>query len=324
MSAGLEKRNNKLRLKRQTPLFILLFMILVISIFNKEFLTLQSFINLMQQVSAVGIVALGAMFVLIAGGIDLTAGYGLAMIGMTAATIYTMFSEINGIFILILITLITGVILGLVNGFVVAKLKIIPFIATLAIMSVTKGLSLVIGGGNMVVFKNQQIIFIGQGKLFGFLPVPFLIFILVGVLIHLILTKTKLGLYTYAIGSNEGAVRFAGIRIVNYKVLIYIMAGICTGIGALLTITKIGMATPSMYGSTLLDALAATIIGGTSLSGGRGNVLGTIVGVFIIVVVSTALVYFNVPPEMQDFFKGMVIFIAVGIDAYSNKYYLNT
>lgn len=323
MSAGLEKRNNKLRLKRQTPLFILLFMILVISIFNKEFLTLQSFINLMQQVSAVGIVALGAMFVLIAGGIDLTAGYGLAMIGMTAATIYTIFSEINGIFILILITLITGVILGLVNGFVVAKLKIIPFIATLAIMSVTKGLSLVIGGGNMVVFKNQQIIFIGQGKLFGFLPVPFLIFILVGVLIHLILTKTKLGLYTYAIGSNEGAVRFAGIRIVNYKVLIYIMAGICTGIGALLTITKIGMATPSMYGSTLLDALAATIIGGTSLSGGRGNVLGTIVGVFIIVVVSTALVYFNVPPEMQDFFKGMVIFIAVGIDAYSNKYYLN-
>lgn len=322
MTSVTKMRNIKINLYRQIPLIILLFMVLILSISNKEFLTLQTFTNLMQQVSAVGVVALGAMFVIISGGIDFTTGYGLAMIGMAAATLYTRFINTNSIFsifILVLVTLVVGAALGLVNGLVITKLRITPFIATLGVMSLAKGLSLLIGGGALIIFKDEKVLFIGQGKLFGFLPVSFLIFLLVSLIIYLILKKTKLGIYTYAIGGNEETVRFVGINVVSYKIFIYILAGICTGVATLLTITRIGIVSPSIYGTILLDAIAASIIGGTSLSGGKGSVSGTIVGVFIIVIVSTALAYLRIPPEMQEFFKGMVIFIAVGIDAYTNK-----
>ncbi|MDD4877247.1 MAG: ABC transporter permease [Dehalococcoidales bacterium] len=311
------KAGKRIRVDRLTSLIILLFMVLTMSVLNGEFFTIQTLRNLMQQVSAVGVVALGAMFVIIAGGIDFTAGYGLAMVGMIAGTIYTSYTD--NVVVFLFAALLGGAALGLVNGLVIAKLKILPFIATLAIMSIAQGLSLLIGGGGMVILTNEQIIWIGQGKVFGFVPVSFLLFLFAGIIIFILLNKTKLGVYTYAIGSNQEAVRYMGINVDRYKILVYIVAGICTGLASLLTVTKIAMATPGIYGTTLLDAIAATVIGGTSITGGKGNVVGTICGVFIIVIISSALTYLKIAPEMQEFFKGTVIFIAIGLDAYVSR-----
>ncbi len=308
-------------LYKQAPLLILIVLVIIISILNKEFLSLQTLSNLLQQVSAVGIVALGAMIVIICGGIDFTAGNGLAMIGMAAGTVYAFGHNFNNLLLIVIISLLFGSLLGFVNGVIISKLNVQPFITTLAIMSVAKGLSLMIGGGNMVKLTDKQILFIGQKKFFGFLPMPFIIFIFVALMMYVILNKTKLGIYSYAIGSNEEAARFVGINIARYKILIYVLAGICTGIASLLTISRIAMTTPNIAGTILLDAITAVIIGGTSLSGGKGTVSGTIIGVFIVIVISTALVFLKITPEMQDFFKGSIILVAVGIDAYGNKYF---
>lgn len=315
------KGDRKINIQKAIPLIILLVLLLVLSLLNRDFLSLQTFINLMQQVSAVGVVSIGAMFAIISGGIDFTAGYGLAMIGMAAGVVYSQ-SIFQGSVIAMVITFIgAGAILGLINGVLIAKLKILPFVATLAIMSLAQGMSLMIGGGTMIMLSDSPILFIGQGKLGGLFPTSFLIFLLICITADIILKKTKLGVYTYALGGNEDAAWYTGIKVDQYKILVYIVAGICTGIASLLTVSKIAMATPSIYGTTLIDAIAATCIGGTSMSGGKGTVFGTFIGSIIIVLISTALTYLKIPAEMQDVFKGAVILLAVVFDAMvSNRY----
>ena len=315
------KGDRKINIQKAIPLIILLVLLLVLSLLNRDFLSLQTFVNLMQQESAVGVVSIGAMFAIISGGIDFTAGYGLAMIGMAAGVVYSQ-SIFQGSVIAMVITFIgAGAILGLINGVLIAKLKILPFVATLAIMSLAQGMSLMIGGGTMIMLSDSPILFIGQGKLGGLFPTSFLIFLLICITADIILKKTKLGVYTYALGGNEDAAWYTGIKVDQYKILVYIVAGICTGIASLLTVSKIAMATPSIYGTTLIDAIAATCIGGTSMSGGKGTVFGTFIGSIIIVLISTALTYLKIPAEMQDVFKGAVILLAVVFDAMvSNRY----
>lgn len=310
--------HKKVNLQRTMPVIILLALLLILSLLNRDFLSPTTMINLMQQVSAVGVVSIGAMFVIITGGIDFTAGYGLAMIGMAAGLIYTKSPFEGNLPVFILTFLLSGALLGLVNGFLIAQLKILPFIATLAMMSLAQGMSLMLGGGTMIMLSDSPILIIGQEKLFGVVPYSFLVLLCVCMLASFILHKTKLGIYTYALGGNEDAAWYAGIHIKRYKILVYMAAGICTGIASLLTVSKIAMATPSIYGSTLIDAIAATCIGGTNMSGGKGTVLGTFIGAVIIVLISTALTYLKIPAEMQNVFKGAVILLAVASDAIFN------
>lgn len=308
----------RINIQDLVPLLILFILLCVLTALNRDFISLNTALNLMQQVSAVGVVAIGGMIVIISGGIDFTAGYGLAMIGMLAGTIFARTSFGNSALLITLVCLFGGAALGLVNGFLIARFNLVPFIATLAVMSLAQGMSTYIGNGNMVLIRHEKLLWIGQGKI-GMIPVSFIIFLLVCVIAVFLLKKTKFGVYTYAIGSNEEASRYVGIDIVRYKTLVYLAAGVCTGIGALLTITKIGMAAPSIYGSTLLDAIAAATIGGTSLSGGKGRVFGTFIGAIIIVLITTALTYLKIKPELQDVFKGAVILFAIGFDAILNK-----
>lgn len=220
------KGNRKINIQKAMPLIILLVLLLVLSLLNRDFLSLQTFVNLMQQVSAVGVVAIGAMFVIISGGIDFTAGYGLAMIGMAAGVVYSQ-SIFQGSVIAMVITFIgAGAILGLINGVLIAKLKILPFVATLAMMSLAQGMSLMIGGGTMIMLSDSPILFIGQGKLGGLFPTSFLIFLLICITADIILKKTKLGVYTYALGGNEDAAWYTGIKVDQHKILVYIVAGI--------------------------------------------------------------------------------------------------
>ena len=302
-------------LQRVMPVVILAVLLLALSLLNRDFLSLQTLVNLMQQVSAVGVVAIGAMFVIITGGIDFSAGYGLAMIGMAAGVVYAQSPFQGSVAAMVVTFLGMGALLGLVNGLLIAALDILPFIATLAMMSLAQGMSLMIGGGTMVMLTDSPILAVGQGKIGGVLPVSFVVLLAVCLTASVILNRTKLGVYTYALGGNEDAAWYSGIHVKRYKILVYVVAGICTGIASMLTVSRIAMATPSISGTTLTDAIAATCIGGTSMSGGRGNVLGTCIGAVIIVLISTALTYLKIPAEMQEVFKGAVILLAVAFDA---------
>lgn len=303
------------------PLIILFVLLFVLTMLNRSFLSPSTLVNLMQQVSAVGVVAIGAMLCIITGGIDFSAGYGLAMIGMFAGWVYANEPFAESTVAIVLAFLFMGALLGFANGFLVAKLKIQPFIATLAMMSLAQGISLFINGGTMIMLFDAPIVYAGQGMVGGFIPVSFIIYLFVCVAVAVMLRRTRLGVYTYSIGSNETALRYAGVNVDRYKLLVYVVAGLCTGVASLLTVSKIAMTTPSIYGTTLTDAIAATCIGGTSLSGGKGSVFGTLVGSFIIVLITTALTYLRIPAEMQNVFKGAVILFAVAVDALANMRY---
>jgi ribose/xylose/arabinose/galactoside ABC-type transport system permease subunit len=305
----------KINIQAIMPLVLLLVLFVVLSALNSNFLSASTMMNLMQQVSAVGTVAIGGMMVIITGGIDFSAGYGLAMTGMAAAWIFTH-SVFRGSVVAMLVTFpLVGALIGLANGFLTAKLKILPFIATLAMMSITQGLTMFINGGTMMMIRDPRLLMIGQGRIADFLPVSFLVYLGVCAAAAFILRRTKLGVYNYAMGGSEQALWYAGINVQAYKMLVYAAAGVCTGIASLLTVTQIAMATPNIAGSILIDSIAASCIGGASLSGGRGSVFGAFMGTMIIVLIGTALTYLSVPAEMRGVFKGVVILLAVALDA---------
>lgn len=309
----------RINIKEIAPIIILACLLFVLNSLNKDFMSVKTLLNMMQQVSVVGIVAIGAMIVIISGGIDFTAGYGLAMVGMAGGTVYAIGFLGGGAYVVLVTCILVGTFIGALNGFLIAKLNIVPFIATLAVMSLLQGMSMLINRGNMVMIKDPAILWFGQGKLFNSVPISFLIYLLMCLIAYIVLRRTKMGVYVYALGGNEDSVRYVGINVKKYKVLVYVMAGIYTGIAAFLTISKIGLAAPSIYGSTLLDAIAAAVIGGTSLSGGKGRMLGTFVGTIIIVLITTALTYLRIRPEMQDVFKGAVILFALCFDVFLIK-----
>ncbi len=305
-------------IKEAAPVIVLAAMLVILNSLNSDFMTLRTWLNLMHQVSVVGIVAMGAMIVIISGGIDFTAGYGLAMIGMAAGTAFATGLLGGSVYVVVLVCLVCGATIGALNGILITKLKIVPFIATLAVMSLLQGMSMFIGNGNMVMIRDPSILWFGQGRI-GAVPVSFVIYVFFCVLAYVILRRTKMGVYIYALGGSEDAARFSGINVTKYKILLYTLAGTYTGVASLLTISKLGLAAPSIYGSTLLDAIAAAIIGGTSLSGGKGKVMGTFVGAIIIVLITTALTYLRIKPEMQDVFKGGVILLALCFDVVINR-----
>ena len=313
------KKRIPFSLRDVLPLLILLALIGILSLFNQSFLTLQTSKNIMIQVSAIGVVSLGAMVTIISGGIDFTSGYGVAMIGMVAAFFYRHPLSQESFWVFSIASLIIGLMLGAINGLIIAKLKILPFIATLAMMSICQGVSLSIANGAMTLFENDTMRFLGQGFVFDTISVSFIVFVAMAILTHVLMTRTRFGVNVYAIGGNEESARLMGVNIGFYKFLAYVFAGFCTGLGSILTVSKISMTTPSMYGTILMDGISATVIGGTSMAGGKGNVFNTVVGALIIIVISIALSYLNIQAEMQKVFKGGVILVAVCIDAYYEK-----
>jgi len=299
------ERLKKIDLQKQVPVALFLMLVIAVSLTNRNFLTAQAMYNLMLQASSVGIIALGAMLVLISAGIDFTAGHGMALAGVAAGYFYVA-SGNNGI-VLVVVALLAGGLLGLVNGVLIAKLKLPPFIATLAMMTVCLGLALMISEGRRVVVESPYILAFGQGRLFGVIPPVFLAYLfLVGVM-YLILNRSKLGVYAYAMGGNEDAVKYAGINIDRYKILIYVVAGLFYGVAAVVVGAKVTVITPSVSGTLLLDGIASAVVGGTSITGGRGRVFGTVIGTLIILLISTLLTFLRVPSLLRDALRGAII-----------------
>lgn len=282
------------------------------SIASSKFLSASNFINILLQVSNVGIVAIGGMFVILTGGIDLSAGSMSAIVGLFMAG----FCVDNGfpVPIAIVLGIIMGIVLGFVNGLSVTRLRMSPFIVTLAMQSMLRGLGNVYSMGTTISGMPDSFNFIGGGKLWG-IPFPVILLIFLFILAHFVLSKTVFGHQVYAVGGNREAAYLAGINVKRIELTTYLIAGGLTAVAALVLTGRLAAALPTAAGGLEFSAISAIVIGGGSLSGGKGNMFGTLIGVLIIGVLNNGLNLLNISPFWSQFAQGFIIFIAVLIDA---------
>lgn len=296
--------------------FVLLFLIVALSLMSPYFLTPSNISNVLRQISTTSIVALGMTFVIIAGGIDLSVGNVVALCGVVSAS-FAHPGEYP-LIVSILISMAIGLIIGLANGFIIAKAKIVPFIVTLGTFQICRGLAMTYTGGRPVGNISSEYKFIGQGLAWG-IPVPILIFVFLTIVSAIILHKTKIGRYIYAVGGNELAARLSGINIFKIKLFVYSYIGLLTGISAIVLTARVSSGAPNAAQGYELDAISACVIGGTSMSGGRGSIWGTIVGALIIGVVNNGLDLLNVSSYTQSVVKGIIIITALLLDKLGQK-----
>lgn len=297
-------------LRRYGMLIILLAIIIAISFLSDRFLTLSNFMVITRQVTINGIVAAGMTVVILSGGIDLSVGAVMALAGALSAG---ALASTNSCFLAVLVGLFMGAIFGAANGVLVAYPKLPPFIVTLATMALARGLTLVYTGGRPILVNNESYEIIGGGYVRG-IPIPVLIMAMLYVIMYIILKNHRFGRLVYAIGGNEEACRLSGINVERVKIGIYTLSGLMAGLTGVVLTSRLISAQPTAGAGYELDAIAAVILGGTSLSGGQGHIGGTIIGAFIIGVLSNGLNLLNVSPFYQDVAKGIVILTAVLLD----------
>ncbi|MBF0774782.1 ribose ABC transporter permease [Mammaliicoccus sciuri] len=294
------------------PFIGLILLIVVISIMNSAFLDLSNLLNLLRQVSINGLIAFGMTFVILTGGIDLSVGSILALSSAFTAILIT--SGLDPIVALI-VGVLGGFLLGVFNGVLVTFGSMAPFIATLATMTIFRGLTLVVTDGNPITNLGDSYMFqlFGKGYFFG-IPVPAVTMIIVFIILAIILQKTTFGRHTYAIGGNEVASKISGIKVNRVKILIYGISGLMSALAGAILTSRLNSAQPTAGTSYELDAIAAVVLGGTSLTGGKGRIIGTFIGVLIIGVLNNGLNLLGVSSFYQQVVKGIVILIAVLID----------
>lgn len=292
----------------------LIVLIIVFSVSSSNFLQFSNIVGILMSTAVIGVLALGSTFVIITGGIDLSVG-----------TVMTLSAVMTGVFITfwgmpvpigVIGGILTGALCGFLSGVFVSKLKIPPFIATLAMMMVAKGLALVISGAKPIYFTDKHaegFSKISLGSVFG---VPFAVFIFFGAAIigSILLSRTIIGRYNFALGSNEEATRLSGVNVNFWKIVIYTITGTFTGLAGVLIASRLNSANPALGQGYELEAIAAVVIGGTSLSGGKGTITGTVIGALIMSVLTNGLRILSVPQEWQTVVVGLVILLAVYTD----------
>jgi len=288
--------------------FVILF--IVMSAATDTFFTPENLINVTRQASTVIIVAIGMTYVLILGGIDLSVG----SVACLAGTLSAGFMTKNAIPIplAIILGLGIGVGIGVISGIMVSQVKIPPFIATLAMMSTARGLSLVYTGGYPITNMPEQALFLGRGYI-GKLPVPVLIMLIVLVISWVLLSSTKFGRYIYAIGGNEECSRLSGIKVNRTKIIVYAFCGLMAGISGLLLTMRLASGQPTLGQGMELDAIAACVLGGTSLAGGKGYMLGTIIGCFFMVIMGNGFNILGISSFYQQVLTGIILLVAVSL-----------
>jgi ribose transport system permease protein len=302
----------------------LVLLLIYFSFASPAFMQTDNMINILQATAVNGVLAIASTFIIITAGIDLSVG-----------TLMTFCAVMAGVFLTywglpmwtgVLAAIATGALAGSISGTLIAKLKIPPFIATLGMMQAWKGLSLVVSADKPIYFTDTENFYrISQDSLIGYvlpwLPIPNagLILLVLAIVASIVLKRTALGRYTYAIGSNEEAVRLSGVNVDAWKIAIYSMGGGICGIAGLLLASRINSAQPALGQGYELDAIAAVVIGGTSLSGGTGTILGTIIGAFIMSVLTNGLRILSVAQEWQFVVTGVIIVLAVYTDILRRK-----
>jgi inositol transport system permease protein len=289
---------------------------LIISLITPQFLTVSNWTIIVTQVSINALLAFGVTFVIITGGIDLSLGSIVAVAGVTSAML--AHPDSNSVLIPISMGLLAGLLMGAFNGFIITKSKIAPFIVTLGTMTIGRGLALILSDGRPVSNLSDSFNYLGSGTVLG-IPVLILIFIVVFALCSIILSKTILGRYIYAVGGNEQAARASGINIDRVKLSVYSISGLLAGLAGILLASRITTGQPNAGAGFELDAIAAVVIGGTSTTGGRGSMTGTLVGVLLIGVINNGLDLLNVTSYYQQVVMGIIIIGAVVLDSLNQK-----
>ncbi|WP_319023186.1 ABC transporter permease [Tepidibacter hydrothermalis] len=304
--------------KKFGTVFSLLILVIIVTAMNPKFLTLYNILNIFRQVSINGLIAFGMTFVILTGGIDLSVG---SILGLTGVILGLMIKSGTPDVIAILIAIVFGTMLGAINGVLVSKIKLQPFIATLATMTMFRGITMIISDGIpfMGLTKNAPVLdYFSQGR-FLKVPFPMIIFLLLLAVLLVLLQNTAFGRSVYALGGNEEAARLSSIPVIKVKTLVYVISGFLSSLAAIILTSRLSSSQPTAGMGFELDAIAAVVIGGTSLSGGKGKIFGTFLGALIIGVLNNGLNIIGVSAFYQQFIKGLVILFAVILDRKSTK-----
>lgn len=287
-----------------------------LAIASPVFLTVSNFLNVFQQISINFVVAVGMTFVVISGGIDLSVGSNIAFTGLLMGILMKNYNV--PVLVTIIVCILFSGLIGLVNGMLISFLDLPPFIATLGMMSIVRGGAYTITGGQPIYTFPKGFTAISS-RVGGFPLYTMLIMAAVMILGWYILRYTRVGRFTYAIGGNENCAKLSGINLKKVKCFVYLVSGLCCGVAALLLSSRLDSAVPTNADGQEMDAIAAVVIGGTSMSGGEGSMIGTLIGILIIGIIANGLNLLGVAQGPQKMVKGLIIVVAVIIDVIRRK-----
>lgn len=308
-------KGKKIDLGKMTTLFVLLVLCLLLTILSPVFLTGRNLINILQQITVNGVVAVGITLVIFTGGIDISVGSVLALVGVIMGKLMVEMGVQP--FLAIIVGILVGMACGAFNGLMIAKFKLQPMIATLGMMSMARGAALTIANGKTITGYSQGFRYIGSGVIPGTeIPVQIIFMLILYGVVFYIMKYRKAGRYIYAIGGNEEATRLSGINVTQYKMMAYIASGISCALASIVLVSKLNSAQSSAGLGYEMDAIASAVIGGASLTGGFGSIWGTLAGAVVIGVIRNGLNLLNVSSYLQQFILGAVILAAVLFDSY--------
>ena len=308
---GMDQTELNLFMRRYGIGFVMLLMIAVLAIASPAFRTTDNVLSVLLQVSINGILSLGMVFVMIAGGIDISIG---SMLALTSSVAGMMLIKTGSITLTILVSVAATALAGLMNGLLVARFKMFPFVVTLATQLVFRGAGYFVTGGYARSIEVPQFKIIGTGRLFGVIPYPIIIFLGVAALAYLLLHWTKLGRYCFAVGGNINAATASGVNVPKTLIMTYVISGICCGIAGIIMTSRINASQPNSGIGYETDAIAACVIGGASFAGGIGTIPGTIIGIIIIGLIYNGMNLLGISSYWQTIMKGLLIVGAVMLD----------
>lgn len=297
-----------------STLLVFLVMLVVAGMLSDRFYSVDNVTNVLRQSVPLGLAALGMLFVILTGGIDLSVGSIMALVSVIVAL---LIPEV-GLWPAIFGGLVAGTLVGCTAGILVSFFNIAPFIATLAMMTVARGLALITAKGQPIFVDDLNFVDFGTGYFMG-LPLPVYVFIAFAILTHFVYRQTTLGRLVLSIGSNETATRFAGIRVNWYKFTVYALSGFACALAGILAATRTGVGSPVLAIGFELDVIAAVVVGGASLAGGRGTVVNTIIGVLILSIISNLMNLMNISGYHQQVVKGAIIIMAVMLESMKSR-----
>lgn len=314
-NSRIDLANIKKFLLKYNILLIFILMVIISSIFSNSFLSRTNVFNLLRQVTPVGIISVGMLLVIITGGIDLSVGAIMAFTSVLSASFIANYSL--NFWPAAVLTIIFGALIGVISGYLVTFRNMAPFVATLALMTISRGLAYIISKGTPIMVENNILTGIANNYLLG-IPVAVYIMAVIFIIAYLVLRYTVFGRMLTAIGSNEEVVRLSGIVVHKYKFLVYCISGGLCAIAGIISTSRTGVGSPMVGTGYELDAIAAVVIGGASMTGGRGSAINTLIGALILGMIGNIMNLMNIAAYPQQVIKGIIIIIAVlaqGVDS---------
>ncbi len=302
--------------RKLASLLSLVLISLVLSILKPDFFTVDNIFTIGLQMAVIAIMSLGEMMIIISAGIDLSVGSVMALSGITATLLMS-----GGVSTVLAITIgiMVGAFCGLINGFLTAVGRLPAFISTLGMMGIARGVALIITGGVPIFGLPSSFAVVGDGRILNVLPVPVLVLVVLAIVAHIVLSNTAFGRYTFAVGGNYEAARLAGINVTAHLIKIYAVAGFLYGIAGIILASRLSTGQPTAGTGYELDVIAACVIGGASLSGGEGTILGAILGALLIGVLRNGCNLLDVSAFWQQVAIGAIIVVAVFVDQYQKR-----